>query len=57
MRRILGLKRKGVTGNWRKLRKEQHHKLHSSPNTIVPPYSSAKLSIRMELWTLIKMKA
>jgi hypothetical protein len=38
MRRILGLKREDVTGNWRKLGKEQHHKLHSSPNIIVPPY-------------------
>jgi hypothetical protein len=35
MRRILGLKREDVAGNWRKL---QHHKLHSSPNNIVPPY-------------------
>jgi hypothetical protein len=33
LRRIFGLKRKDVTGEWRKLHNEVHN-LYSSPNTI-----------------------
>jgi hypothetical protein len=33
-RRIFGLKRGEVTGDWRKLRNEELHNLHSSPSII-----------------------
>jgi hypothetical protein len=32
LRRIFGLKRDGVTGEWRKLHNEELHNLYSSPN-------------------------
>jgi hypothetical protein len=32
LRRIFGLKRDEVTGDWRKLQNEELHKLYSSPN-------------------------
>jgi hypothetical protein len=32
LRRIVGLKRDGVTGGWRKLHNEEFHNLYSSPN-------------------------
>jgi hypothetical protein len=34
LRRIFGLKRDEVTGEWRKLRNEELHNLYSSPGTI-----------------------
>jgi hypothetical protein len=34
LRRIFGPKRDGVTGGWRKLHKEELHKLYSSPSII-----------------------
>jgi hypothetical protein len=34
LRRIFGLKRDGVIGDWRKLHNEQLHNLYSSPNII-----------------------
>jgi hypothetical protein len=34
LRRIFGLKRGGVTGEWRKLHNEDLHILYSSPNII-----------------------
>jgi hypothetical protein len=34
LRRILGLKRDGVTGGWRKLHNEELHDLYSSPSII-----------------------
>jgi hypothetical protein len=34
LRRIFGLKRVEVTGEWRKLRNEELHNLYSSPNII-----------------------
>jgi hypothetical protein len=34
LRRIFGPKRDEVTGEWRKLRNEEHHNLYSSPNII-----------------------
>jgi hypothetical protein len=34
LRRILGPKRDGVTGGWRKLHNEELHNLYSSPSTI-----------------------
>jgi hypothetical protein len=34
LRRIFGLKRDEVTGNWRKLHNEELHDLYSSPNII-----------------------
>jgi hypothetical protein len=34
LRKIFGLKRDEVTGDWRKLRNEELHKLYSSPNVI-----------------------
>jgi hypothetical protein len=34
LRRILGPKRDGVTGGWRKLYNEELHNLYSSPNII-----------------------
>jgi hypothetical protein len=34
MRRIFGPKRDDVTGDWRKLHKEELHNLYSSPNII-----------------------
>jgi hypothetical protein len=33
-RRIFGPKRDEVTGDWRKLRNEEHHNLYSLPNII-----------------------
>jgi len=32
LRRIIGPKREGITGDWRKLHNEQLHDLYSSPN-------------------------
>jgi hypothetical protein len=32
LRRVFGSKRQGVTGNWRKLRKEEPHDLYCSQN-------------------------
>jgi hypothetical protein len=34
LRRIFGLKRDEVTGEWRKLHKEEHHDLYSLPSII-----------------------
>jgi hypothetical protein len=34
LRRILGMKRDEVTGEWRKLHNEERHDLYSSPNII-----------------------
>jgi hypothetical protein len=34
LRRIFGIKRDDVTGEWRKLSKEELHNLYSSPNII-----------------------
>jgi hypothetical protein len=34
LRRIFGLKRDEVTGDWRKLHNEEHHNLYSSPKII-----------------------
>jgi hypothetical protein len=34
LRRIFGLKRDGVTGEWRKLHNEELHDLYSSPSII-----------------------
>jgi hypothetical protein len=34
LRRILGPKRDGLTGGWRKLRNEEHRNLYSSPSII-----------------------
>ena len=34
LRRIFGSKRDGVTGEWRKLHKEELHDLYCSPNTV-----------------------
>jgi hypothetical protein len=34
LRRIFGLKRDELTGDWRKLHNEQLHNLYSSPNII-----------------------
>jgi hypothetical protein len=34
LRRIFGPKRKEVEGGWRRLHKEELHKLYSSPNII-----------------------
>jgi hypothetical protein len=34
LRRIFGLKRDEVTGDWRKLHNEEFHNLYSSPNII-----------------------
>jgi hypothetical protein len=34
VRRIFGLRRDEVTGDWRKLHNEEHHNLYSSPNII-----------------------
>jgi hypothetical protein len=34
LRRIFGPKREGVTGGWRKLRKEELHNLYTSPSII-----------------------
>jgi hypothetical protein len=34
LRRIFGLKRYEVTGDWRKLHNEELHNLYSSPNII-----------------------
>jgi hypothetical protein len=34
LRRIMGPKRPGVTGGWRKLHNEELHNLYSSPNVI-----------------------
>jgi hypothetical protein len=34
LRRIFGLKRDEVTGEWRKLHSEELHNLYSSPNII-----------------------
>jgi hypothetical protein len=34
LRRIFGLKRDEVTGEWRKLQNEELHDLYSSPNII-----------------------
>jgi hypothetical protein len=34
LRRIFGLRRDEVTGDWRKLHNEDLHKLYSSPNII-----------------------
>ena len=34
MRRIFGIKRDKITGEWRKLRNEEHNDLYSSPNII-----------------------
>jgi hypothetical protein len=34
LRRIFGLRRDEVTGEWRKLHNEELHNLYSSPNTI-----------------------
>jgi hypothetical protein len=34
LRRIFGLKRDEVTGEWRKLHNEELHNLYSSPNII-----------------------
>jgi hypothetical protein len=34
LRRIFGSKRNGVTGGWRKLHKEELHKLYTSLSTI-----------------------
>jgi hypothetical protein len=34
LRRIFGPKRKEVTGDWKKLHKEELHNLYSSPNII-----------------------
>jgi hypothetical protein len=34
LRRIFGLKRDEVTGDWRKLRNEELHNLYSSPSMI-----------------------
>jgi hypothetical protein len=34
LRRIYGLKRDEVTGDWRKFRNEEHDNLYSSPNII-----------------------
>jgi hypothetical protein len=33
--RMFGLKRKEMTGDWRKLHKEEHHILYSSPNIVL----------------------
>jgi hypothetical protein len=35
LRRIFGLKRVEVTGNWRKLHNEELHNLYSSPNRMI----------------------
>jgi hypothetical protein len=35
LRRIFGLKRDEVTGEWRKLHNEELHNLYSSPNIIM----------------------
>ena len=35
LRRIFGRKRDGVTGEWRKLRKEELNDLYSSPNIVL----------------------
>jgi hypothetical protein len=34
LRRISGLKREGVTGEWRKLHNEELHALYSLPNVV-----------------------
>jgi hypothetical protein len=34
LRRIFGLKRNEVTGDWRKLHNEELHKLYSSPGRV-----------------------
>jgi hypothetical protein len=44
MRRILGLRRDEVTGEWRKLHNEELHILYSSPNVI------RKIRLRRMRW-------
>jgi hypothetical protein len=35
LRSMFGPKRDKIIGDWRKLRSEKHHDLHSSPNIII----------------------
>jgi hypothetical protein len=44
LRRIFGLKRDEVTGEWRKLHSEELHNLYSSPNITLPNLTSYHLA-------------
>jgi hypothetical protein len=50
LRRIFGLKREDLTGEWRKLHNEELHKLYSSPNII------RIMNVRFKALTAVTMK-
>jgi hypothetical protein len=56
LRRILGPRRDGVTGDWRKLHNEELHNLYSSPN-IIRMVKSSKIRLSLCLIKHYAMKA